>query len=213
MTERVSAIVFDVDGVLVDSEPLHMWAWEQVLTRYGIDVQEGDMDRFIGLPCKELLKDYQRRMGDRLPDAAWDEKQALFNDVMLARLEPIPEAGMVMKTLYRRGIPLAVASNSPSGRVKEMLSAIGVWEYVSAAAGIDEVDAGKPAPDVYLLACGRLGAEPARCLAVEDSPTGVKAAAAAGLTVWGYVRDFSEQVLREAGAGAVIRSLSEVLTI
>ena len=213
MTDRPKAIVFDVDGVLVDSEPLHLWAWEQVMARYGIDVPEGDLDRFIGLPCTELLRDYQSRVGDRLPDAAWDEKQALFNDVMLTRLQPMPDAGTVMKALYRRGVPLAVASNSPSGRVKEMLAAIGVWSYVSAAAGIDEVETGKPAPDVYLLACRRLGVDPRQCLAVDDSPTGVAAAAAAGMTVWGYAHNFSEEVLREAGAQAVIQSLSEVLKI
>lgn len=211
MTERFSAIVFDVDGVLVDSEPLHAWAWREVLTRYGVEAEPGEIDQFIGIPCTVMLKYFQDRVGDRLPDTAVDEKQVLFDRVMEERLTPMEGAPAVVRELHSRGIPLAAASNSPAPRVRQMLAAIGIGECFSAVAGIDEVAAGKPAPDVYLLACRRLGTEPGRCLAVDDSPTGVASAAAAGLTVWGYVHDFSEQTLREAGADAVIRSLSQVL--
>jgi len=213
MTERYDAIVFDVDGVLVDSEPLHAWAWGEVLTRYGIEAEPGEIDQFIGIPCTVMLQYFQDRGGARLPDTAINDKQALFDEVMPARLTAMADAPEVVRALHRRGIPLAAASNSPAPRVRRMLSAIGVWECFSTAAGIDEVPRGKPAPDVYLLACERLGVEPDRCLAVDDSPTGIASAAAAGLTVWGYAHDFSESVLMDAGAGAVIRSLSEVLSI
>ena len=213
MTERFSAIVFDVDGVLVDSEPLHAWAWREVLTRYGVEAEPGEIDQFIGIPCTVMLKYFQDRVGDRLPDTAVDEKQVLFDRVMEERLTPMEGAPAVVRALHSRGIPLAAASNSPAPRVRRMLSSIGISTCFSAIAGIDEVSAGKPAPDVYLLACERLGVAPGRCLAVDDSPTGIASAAAAGLTVLGYAHDFSAEVLQEAGADAVIRSLSEVLCI
>mgnify|MGYP000424574366 CR=1 FL=1 len=210
MTQKYSAIVFDVDGVLVDSEPLHKWAWDQVLTRYGVAIGPGELDQFIGIPCEVMLAYFQEKAGISLPDAAIDDKRDLFDSAMGARLKPVEGAPETVRELHRRGFPLAAASNSPVDRVRDMLTAIGIWDCFSAAAGIDEVDRGKPEPDVYLLACERLGVAPGRCLAVEDSPTGVRAACAAGLTVWGYVYDFSEEALREAGAVAVIHSLSEV---
>ena len=213
MTERFAAVVFDVDGVLVDSEPLHAWAWREVLTSYGIEVEPGEIDRFIGIPCSVMLKYFQEKAGERLPAAAIEDKQALFDQIMDERLVPMESAPAVVRQLHRRGILLGAASNSPAPRVRQMLTAIGIGECFSAIAGIDEVSAGKPAPDVYLLACERLATEPGRCLAVDDSPTGVASAAAAGLRVWGYAHDFSEKVLREAGAQTVIRSLSEVLGI
>lgn len=213
MKETFSAIVFDVDGVLVDSEPLHAWAWQEVLTRYGIEAEPGEIDQFIGIPCSVMLKYFQEKEGERLPDTAIDEKQALFDQVMGERLAPIQGAPEVVRELHRRGIPLAAASNSPAPRVRRMLTSIGIGACFSAIAGIDEVRAGKPAPDVYLLACERLGLAPGRCLAIDDSPTGIASAAAAGLTVWGYVHDFSEEVLREAGADVLIHSLSEALAV
>lgn len=213
MTERFSAIVFDVDGVLVDSEPLHTWTWEKVLTGYGIDIAPGEIDRYVGIPCTELFKDYRAREGDRLPESAMEEKRALFDEIMPERLRAMEGAPAVLRALHRRGMPLAAASNSPVGRVEKMLEIVGLWRYFTAAAGIDEVPHAKPAPDVYLLACERLGVAPSRCLAVEDSPTGVTAAVAAGMTVWGYAHGFGEKALEEAGARATIHTLSEMLRI
>lgn len=210
---RFDGIVFDVDGVLVDSEPLHAWAWRQVLERHGIQVTPEELDRFIGIPCSVMLQYFQKKEGSRLPDTAIGEKQALFDRVMAERLKPVEGVPRLVRALHSRGIPLAAASNSPFGRVRDMLTVIGAWEYFAAAAGIDEVAAGKPAPDVYLLACRRMGAEPVRCLAVEDSPTGIAAAKAAGLTALGLARDFSAEELSEAGADRIIRGLSEVLAV
>ena len=208
--DQYDAIVFDVDGVLVDSEPLHKWAWEQVLTKYGIEPEKGELDQFIGIPCEVMLAYFQEKAGDSLPDTAIDDKRDLFHKAMGARLKPVEGAPEAVKELHRRGIPLAAASNSPVGRVRDMLTVIGIWDCFSAAAGIDEVPAGKPAPDVYLLACERLRTAPERCLAVDDSPTGIASAYAAGLTVWGYVRDFSAETLIEAGAQACVDSLSSL---
>lgn len=214
MKNTFDAAVFDVDGVLVESEPLHMWAWGQVLARYGIKAKREDLDRFIGISCTEVLKFYQGMVGkDHLPDSAYAEKQALFNEVMPTRLKPVEGAVEVVEAIHRRGIPLGAASNSPSDRVREMLDSIGILRYFSVIAGIDEVREGKPAPDVYLLACSRLGVQPSRCFAVDDSPTGVTAAAAAGMTVWGYVSVFSVDILREAGAHLTIDGLPRILDI
>jgi HAD superfamily hydrolase (TIGR01509 family) len=207
---QFDAVVFDVDGVLVDSEPIHAWTWMQVLTRHGIEVTAEEIDRFIGIPCRVMLGEFQDRVGIELPDTVVGEKEALFSAVMPERIRPMKGIGDVLAVIHSKGTPMGAASNSPVGRVRDMLAAVGFDSYFKAVAGIDEVPAAKPAPDVYLLACERLGVTPARCLAVEDSPTGVAAAAAAGLTVWAYVHAFPETVLTEAGADAVIEKFTNI---
>lgn len=208
--KQFDAVVFDVDGVLVDSEPIHTWAWVQVLTRHGIDVTAEEFDQFIGIPCSVMLRQIRGGAGANLPNTVVGEKEALFSAVLSERLKPMEGIGDVLASLRGKGTPMGAASNSPVGRVRDMLAAVGFSSYFKVFAGIDEVPAAKPAPDVYLLACGRLGVTPARCLAVEDSPTGVAAAAAAGLTVWAYVHAFPETVLTEAGAEAVIEKFADI---
>ena len=180
----VEAIVFDLDGVLVDSE---IW-WDEVriefAARAGRVWTESDRAAIMGSNTRQ----WRSRMRHRLQlDLSEAEIERAVIDGMLeryARLGPPAIEGAVeaVHELARR-YPLAVASSSPSRIIEAALDGLGVRRLFRTIASSDEVRAGKPAPDVYLLAAHRLGVRPEACLVVEDSLNGVLAARAAGMHV------------------------------
>jgi len=180
----VRAVVFDMDGVLVDSKPLHLAITREVLGPAATEDDATLTREFLGRPAGDMLAVMVRRHG--LPGTL-SEYQARYDARVMARLaEPrTPRPGTVplLAELRRRGCRLAVASSSEQQWVDAMLRALGLSAWFEVAIGGDAAARRKPAPDIYLLAAARLGVSPASCVAVEDSPLGVEAARAAGMTV------------------------------
>ena len=180
----IAAVVFDLDGVLVDSEPLHFRAANRVLERHGHAITEPEYVRFIGLGERATWKSWRRHY--RLaPSVA--ELVAAHTAARLAEIDagvaPIAEATALARRLAAAELPLAIASSSTAAIIDALLAALGVGElFAVRVSGEDgEVTHSKPAPDVYLVAARRLGIAPAQCLAIEDSGPGVAAATAAGM--------------------------------
>ena len=180
----IGAVLFDLDGVLVDTE---IW-WDEARIAFaasqGRTWTEADRAAIMGSNTRE----WRARMRDRLDLAIPEEEieQAVIG-AMLARYEDegppvIGGAVSVVRRLARR-YPLAVASSAPPPIIDAALLGMGLRDAFGAVASSDEVPTGKPAPDVYLLAARRLGVEPAACLVVEDSLNGVLAARAAAMRV------------------------------
>ena len=173
-----------MDGVLVDSEPLHIHVAHEVLAPAGLEYTEATNQEFLGRPVAEMLETLVRRHG--LPGRA--SEYAARYDALLMRLlaQPRPaREGVVwlITELRRRGCPLGIASSSKQAWVLAMLRSLDLSGRFDAVVGGDMVARSKPAPDIYLLAAERLQVAPARCIAVEDSPAGVQAARDAGMTV------------------------------
>jgi HAD superfamily hydrolase (TIGR01509 family) len=175
----LTGVIFDCDGTLVNSEPLSGEAWRRTLAPYGYEVTDADLEACLGGTYTRTHAFLAERVQIPGPDELWPDLRrelfALFDE----RLEPFADAVAALAELRARGIPVAVASSSARERLDRALAAGGLHFDVSVAG--DEVEHGKPAPDMFLLAAQRLGVEPARCVAVEDSPPGVAAGHAAGM--------------------------------
>jgi HAD superfamily hydrolase (TIGR01509 family) len=176
------AIVFDLDGVLVDSEPLSRQAWAEIMAEYGHQMDDATYGRLIGLRSDESAQIVIEAYTLPLTAAELLERKGrAFEAIWRHGLPAMPGVEELFATIERRAIPWAVATSSPRRYAWHILAYLGLAERCRAVAGGDEVARGKPAPDLYLLAARRLGIAPQRCLALEDSVPGGRAARAAGM--------------------------------
>jgi HAD superfamily hydrolase (TIGR01509 family) len=180
----LTAIIFDMDGLMVDTEPLSRRAWAQVITPFGAVLSDEVYGRMIGRRTMEA--------GQILLEAAdvplsaeelVGRKTAVFDQILAQGVPIMPGLMKLHDEIARRGLPWAVATSSPRHHARLILTQLGLLDRCGAIAGGDEVADGKPAPDIYLLAAERLGIAPQQCLALEDSAPGCQSAAAAGMTV------------------------------
>jgi HAD superfamily hydrolase (TIGR01509 family) len=173
-----------MDGLLIDSEPLWHRAEQRLLRDHGLDSPAIDKASTVGMAPRETLELYRLLLGlDRsvLP-RLWLDLRAIMLDLYATEMAILPGAAELVGWLRGR-MPLAVASNTDRDLVLFALSVAGFDGAFGAIVSAAEVERSKPAPDVYLEACRRLGVHPSFALALEDSPSGVAAAKAAGLTV------------------------------
>jgi len=209
------AVVFDCDGVLVDSEPHSAAAWVAVLGSRGHRATAADVADCTGLgytATYEHLAAVDPAAALPSAEALWPEVQAALAESFDRGLTVFPDAAACVTELAFAGVPLAVASSSRRERLDLTLERSGLGRYFDAVVSGDEVEHGKPAPDVYLLAAQRLGVRPEECLAVEDTGHGAASAAAAGMRVLGVARIPAEVGrLLAAGAALVDRLDSGVL--
>ncbi len=179
----IKAIAWDIDGTLVDSEPLHLFALKEVCRAHEVDISDLDDTHFIGVHIGNVWRELQSRFPAGLSFAAWSaEINRAFAD-NADQLVEIEGAAAVVAELAGAGLRQAAVSNSNRAVVDANLSAIGVAEFMEFSLSLDDVCEGKPDPFPYRLACYRLGLDPSEVLAVEDSATGVASAQAAGLPV------------------------------
>ena len=183
----IEAVVFDMDGVLVDTE--HLWdeVREQLTDEWGGRYTPGAQRAMMGMSSPEWSRYLHETVGLREPP---DVINAEVVRRMLERYERdlpvIPGAPEAVERLHARGYALAVASSSNRELIDTVLHVLPVGRLFSVTVSSEEVSRGKPAPDVYLEAARRLDVEPARCTAVEDSGSGIRAAHAAGMRVLAY---------------------------
>ena len=210
----IEAVVFDVDGVLIDSEPV----WERVRRNFvatrGGRWPDDAQDRMMGMSTAEWSAYISEDFGLRGLSA--QQVAELVTAAMAAEyaahLPLLPGAVAAVRDLSARW-PLAVASSAPKSLIDAVLDASGLRPAFAAAVSSEEVARGKPAPDVYLEAAARLGVPPAACAAVEDSSNGLRSAAAAGLAVIAVPRPEyppAPDALRQARV--VLDSLTELTT-
>jgi len=177
----MTAVIFDCDGTLVDSEPLARAAWEQALVPYGYTVSEADVEACVGLPFPTVHAYFAERAPLPGHDEMWTAFSAGLFELIDTRLVRFEDAVGAVRELRERGVPVAVASSSPRERLHRTLGRAGLLDAFDVTVAGDEVSRGKPAPDMFLLAAARLGVEPGACVVIEDSPPGVQAGRAAGM--------------------------------
>lgn len=188
----ISAIAWDIDGTLVDSEPAHHLALVNVAHRYGVEIARDDT-RFVGVAMEDVWNDIHPLFPDHLAYKTWLGQIVEAYIDLSAALMPIAGACEAIRRFsgaYR--LQQCCVSNSVRRIVDANLAAIGVEDFMSFSIARDDVAHGKPAPEPYTLACHRFGLAPDRVLAVEDSDTGVAAARAAGMPVLKYGKDFTD---------------------
>lgn len=187
MSVSPAAVIFDNDGLLLDTESVWTRAERDLFERYGREFTPADKLELVGTSAEIAGGVLERRLGEQ--GRAWELIEEL-NALVIAELEHGVEAMVgardLLEALKRRGTPIGLVSNSPLRFVLRSIEIVGFHEEFDVVLSAHEVAAPKPAPDPYLEACRRLGVEPGpEVVALEDSPTGVAAARAAGLRVIG----------------------------
>ena len=184
----MTAVIFDCDGTLVDSEPLARTAWERALLPYGYELTDADAEASVGLPYPRVHAYFAERAALPAAEPFWGEFSAELFALIDSELAPFDDAVSAARELRSRGIPIAVASSSPRERLQRTLGRAGLLDDFDVVVAGDEVTNGKPAPDMFLLAAERLGVAPEDCIVIEDSPPGVQAGVAAGMHTIGVSR-------------------------
>jgi len=183
MSRLPKAVAWDIDGTLIDSEPLHLAALVTVSARYGLDLSHEPEDRFRGRHMGDVWRALRAFYPGGLSEQRWADGIIDTYIESAASLRPMPGALETIRELHARGIPQACVSNSERRVVDANLKALGVIGLIEFSISRDDVTAGKPDPEPYRQACDRLGFAPADVLAVEDSDPGAQSARAAGLNV------------------------------
>ncbi|HEY8819710.1 MAG TPA: HAD family phosphatase [Dehalococcoidia bacterium] len=184
MPQRIDAVVFDMDGVLLDSEPLHFITVNELLAEEGGVLELAEYLGYVGTTLEDTWADLVRRF--RLK-RSFEYYRDRYDAEILRHYRDsavlLPGAAWLMEELLRRGTRLAVASSSRTEWVEVCLAKLGLLNKFHAIVTGDMVTQGKPDPEIYLKASAALRVAPERCLAIEDAPKGVQSAHRAGMTV------------------------------
>ncbi|MCX7971476.1 MAG: HAD family hydrolase, partial [Negativicutes bacterium] len=189
----IEAVIFDMDGVLIDSEPLYYANHNQQFARFGFQLSWPEYRQYVGTPDVDMWLDLKRRFGERVIHRPVEELCRLaaesYQQLLWQRrnkLCPIEGVVELLSELKAEGYSLAVASSSHRPVIELVVDALGISRFFTALVSGDDVGHGNPAPDIFIEAAGRLVTPPGSCLVIEDSANGVKAAKAAGMKVVGF---------------------------
>jgi HAD superfamily hydrolase (TIGR01509 family) len=202
-------IIFDCDGVLVDSEISTNTVLRDMLNERGGKVTlEETMALFMGHAVSDSFARIEKVTGSMPTEQFYEEFLVRRDNALRETVEPIPH---IIETLPKLTLPYAVASGAETAKMQLTLGRTGMLkQFEGRMFGKDMVAKSKPAPDVYLLAAKTLGVAPARCVVVEDTPSGTTAGVAAGMTVLGYCAQNAPEKLFAAGASAVFNDMRQL---
>ncbi|PWR18479.1 HAD family hydrolase [Zavarzinia aquatilis] len=199
---RPSLVIFDCDGVLVDSEGIANRVLAEAVTRLGHDMDEaGSRHEFVGLSMKSVMARIEAMTGSALPPDWLPELQAITYARFRVSLAAVPHVGPAVEAVQAAGIATCVASSGTPDKMALTLGLTGLAPlFTGRLFSAVEVARGKPAPDLFLHAAARMGHDPGACVVVEDSVPGVTGAVAAGMRALGFARETDAALLRAAGA-------------
>lgn len=213
---NLKAIIFDCDGVILDSEYLFTQSMINYLTTQNVIVTLEDVKRYIGIPLdgiiNMMIKDFSLRV-------SYDDIETYFNETDQVmnypyKLTPMPGLIDFVKMAHNKGITLAIGSSSPADYVNTIIENFGIKKYFSLVLTISEVPNGKPAPDIYNAITAKLGLNNDSTVIIEDSATGIKAGKAAGIYTIGYKGSKIEQNTSNADISAFsYKEITEILKL
>ncbi len=207
-------IIFDCDGVLVDSEVISCRAHAETLTRHGYPITADQVfDRFLGRSMRKATLEIEAELGRPLPEDFQTQVYAEIFRLFAASLEATPHIEDALAAIIT---PVCVASSGPPEKISTSLNRVGLYgRFAPHIFSAVQVSNGKPAPDLFLFAAEQMKAPPERCLVIEDSVAGVTAAQAAGMVVFGYhggshCRPDTADTLRAAGAAVTFDDMRQL---
>jgi beta-phosphoglucomutase len=216
----LKAVIFDCDGVLVDTEPLHYHAFQEVLTPLGLaHTFEHYLEHYIGFDDRDAFLEAFREGGRTLDEATLTQlirtKEKALRVIIRDGISSFPGVVTLVRELAARSIPLAVASGALRHEVETFVGVLGLTGLFSVIVAADDVSKSKPDPETYLKVLERLcrlgvleASQAPRCVAIEDTPAGIQAAKGAGMYVLGVTNSFPADKLESANH--VVRSLEEL---
>ena len=205
----IRAVAWDIDGTLIDSEPLHEAVLREVCAGYGADVSDTDPERFRGLHMPDVWRALRPRLPAGLTGEEWQETMILRYVARAGELRPLPGAREVMQKFADAGLRQVCVSNSGRRVVDANLRILAVDGLIEFSLSLDDVAAGKPDPEPYAAAARRLGLEAGAMAAVEDSVAGATSAHRAGLRVFAL----AVSGVHRAPARRTVRRLDELLPL
>lgn len=210
MDSILAGVVFDLDGVIVDSHPLHKRAWRAFLASVGKQVPEQDLDFiFEGRRRRDILTHFLGELSDAEIQEYGNKKDEYFRQAS-SELEPVPGTVEFIRTAREAGLRLAVATSASRHRAQWTIQKLNIADAFEVVVTGDDVAQSKPDPTIYRLAAERLSVSPECLFAIEDSVCGVRSAKSAGLCCLGLAVGHSVQPLLQAGADRVFPSLADL---
>ncbi|WP_135257591.1 HAD family hydrolase [Thermus caldilimi] len=204
------ALLFDLDGTLADTDPLHLLAWREVLAPYGLEVGPGFYrERISGRLNPEIVRELLGLEG-KAAEKLIEAKEARFRD-LAQNLKPTPGLHELLAKAEAKGLAWGVVTNAPKANAHHVLEALGLHPPLLVLA--EEVGRGKPDPLPYRVALERLGIAPEEALAFEDSPSGVRSAVGAGIPTYALLTGHGGETLLAAGAQGILRDFQEALEL
>jgi len=184
----LEAVIFDMDGVLIDSEPFHLDVNEKIFENLGINLSEDEYLSFIGTTHKDMWTTIKNRYN--LPQGVPElVNMQISGNIEYIKNEEIEEINGITNLLSRinsENIKIGIASSSPTEVIELVTNKLGIRDYFSSIVGGEKIKKGKPAPDIFLKAAKCLNAKPSDCIVIEDSKNGVQAAKTAGMKCVGF---------------------------
>jgi beta-phosphoglucomutase family hydrolase len=205
--QPLRAVLFDLDGVIVDSREHHMRAWERWATEHGIKHAPDYFHRVFGMRNDAIIGGLRSGLSPSELQPLAERKEELFRELARGHVEALPAVLDVLDRLDERGIPKAVVTSTPRRNLDLILESLGIAHRFGALVAEEDAAKGKPHPEGFLVASERLAVEPARCVVIEDAPAGLAAAKAAGMRAAGVTTTHPASELHDADV--VVASLDE----
>ncbi len=185
---RFDLVIFDNDGVLVDSEPIANRFLAELLGEYGLEVGWHDcVERYLGSTLTRVRELVEAELGHPIPSDFEERYRSTVYPMLAEQVEAVPGVAAVLDALDQAGVATCVASSGLHQRIRMTLTRVGLIDrFGDRLFSAEDVGVGKPAPDLFLHAASMVGVHPGRCAVIEDAPAGIEAAAAAGMVSFGY---------------------------
>lgn len=212
--ENIKAVIFDLDGLLIDSEPIWADVDRELLGKRGFSPAEQLFIKRLGTGNKRTIEIYKEEFDiQEDTNELAKERTELFHILLAKHLVLMEGAKNLMQKLSNTGKKMAIATSGPyKGKIEEIILRLGIEKYISAVVTGEDVKRGKPFPDIFLLAAEKLGVAPQECLVLEDAPNGIIAAKTAGMIAFGInAKKEVQSQFAQAGADTVFSSLTEII--
>ncbi|HJV20338.1 MAG TPA: HAD family phosphatase [Sediminibacterium sp.] len=208
---NIKAVIFDLDGTMIDNNAYHLAAWRQYLTDLGINITEEEYRKNInGRTNKDAIEYiYKRTMSNEEAMVYTLEKEALYRRMYQPFIQPVEGLTSLLKFMEQRNIPLGIATSGIRVNIDFMFEHIPVRKFFSAVINSEHITHGKPHPEIFLKTAEALHVSPGSCLVFEDAAVGVKAAKAAGMKVVALTTTQTEPELAEADL--IIKDFSDLI--
>ncbi len=206
---KTKAVIWDMDGIIADTAPYHLKAWQEVFQKRGVEFTEEDFRHYFGQRNDTIIR---ATLGESVSPSEIDviasEKEANYRQRVRHNIRPLPGAVKLIKSLKERGFSVALASSAPIENIQLVMRGLGIEDSFQAIVSGREVKEGKPSPQGFLLAARKLGVEPENCIVIEDAVAGITAAKRAGMHCLAVTNTHPRSSLKEADL--IVDTLEEV---
>jgi beta-phosphoglucomutase family hydrolase len=202
-------VIFDMDGVLADTEPIHFESWVKLGKEIGVEFTKELFEQTLGQQSPTITRRLVGGGIDQNLIEKWaDLKEQYYRDMVQNKLQPLPGAVELIKRLKSKGFKLAVGSSAPPENVELLLNSLKIKKYFDVIITAEDVEKGKPEPDVFLKASNILKIKPKNCVVIEDAPVGIEAAKRAGMKSIALTTTHDKEELQ--AAQMIMKDLSNI---